>query len=148
MTEYFKTQTQAGIDTTPWAEIKQVASKIKNAVIAVMTEDEALSNRQIRWFKGVLLPALAKDTGYTESYWETRLKLSVMPEKFEPVPFDYQGVTYYRIPSITILSTKEMTQLMEGAVHHLREDNLPKKKKQYHGLFDWVVMPDSSLRKE
>ena len=152
MAHYFQAHKQSGVIIAPWPlikrKVKDTLAKSKRCVIAVFTEDEALSYRQIRWWKGVMIPALAKDTGYTESYWETRLKLAVMPEKFQPIPFEYNGETYYRLPSITILSTKEMSQLMEGSVIHLREDDVPEDDKQYKGIFYWVTMPDPELRKD
>ena len=48
-----------------------------------MTEHrEPITDQQIKWWKGVFLPPLAKDTGDTIDWWENKLKISVMPDKF------------------------------------------------------------------
>lgn len=60
-----------------------------------------------------------------------------MPDEFQPVPFEYEGEIHFRIPSITKLTTKKMTQFMEGCVEYLRGRG-----------FEYITMPDSSLRKK
>ena len=141
MAHYFQAHKQSGVIIAPWPlikrKLKDTLAKSKRCVIAVFTEDEALSHRQIRWFKGILLPALSKETGDTKSYWETRLKMFVMPDEFEPEIIEYHGKNIVCIPSITKLSTKKMTELMDGSVEILHQWG-----------FRWVTMPDSSLRKE
>jgi hypothetical protein len=136
MTSYYRTTYQSGIDTTPWAVIKQAACKIKNCIVVLMSQDEYLSYRQIRYWKGVLLPALAKDTGDSVSYWETRLKLLVLPDEFQPEKIEYKGKELIYLPSIKKLSTKKMNQLIEGSVEKLHSWG-----------FTWVTLPNSELRK-
>ena len=97
--------------------------------------DKELSNRQIRWWKGILLPALSKDNGFTESKWEAILKLAVMPDEFKPVTVQVGQNEYTFIPSITKLSTKKMSRLMVESVHDLHDWG-----------FAWVTEPDPSLR--
>ena len=94
------------------------------------------TDQQRRWWKGVLLPALAKDTGDSIAYWETKLKLAVMPDKFQPQYHAFGKQVFPVLPSITILSKKGMNILIEGSVDKCREWG-----------FVWVTLPDKELRK-
>ena len=106
------------------------------SVIQLLTPDEYLGLQQIRWWKGVLLPALSKDTGDSISQWETRLKLAVMPDDFNPEIYEIQGQLCARIPSITKLGKKKMNQMIEGSVSYCRDEC---------GL-QWATLPDPELR--
>ena len=101
---------------------------------------EYITEQQRRWFKGVLLPALAKDTGDSKEYWETVLKLAVLPDDFQPRAIAHGKQVIHTIPSITILGKRKMNQLIEGSVQHLRE--CP----DYGDQFQWVTLPDKELR--
>ena len=57
---------------------------VPGSIIQLLTPEEYISVQQRKWFKGVLLPALAKDSGDSVEYWETTLKLAVMPDEFIP----------------------------------------------------------------
>jgi hypothetical protein len=109
---------------------------VSGSVIQLLTPAEYLGLQQIRWWKGVLLPALAKDTGDSIEYWETTLKLEVMPDEFAPFYVPIGKQVFPVIPSITKLSKTKMNQMIEGAVAKCHE----------HGLL-WVTLPDSELRK-
>lgn len=116
----------------------------KNGFIVEVREydrDEELSNQQIRWFKGVLLPSLSKDTGDSKQWWEARLKLMVMPDDFVPIEVSTGENVYHFIPSISNLSVKKMNEFIEGCVAHLRDEEI------YGDRFLWVTLPDSALRK-
>ncbi len=104
--------------------------------IQILSPSDYISARQRAWWKGILLPALRKDTGESVSVWETRLKLAVMPDEFQPTAVVVCGKPYLHVPSIKDLSVKKMNQLIEGAVDYLRSIG-----------FDWVTLPDSELRK-
>lgn len=106
------------------------------SVIQLLTPEEYLGLQQIRWWKGVLLPALAKDTGDSIEQWETRIKLAVMPDDFKPEIYEIQGQLCARIPSITTLGKRKMNQMIEGAVAYCRDEC---------GLL-WVTLPDPELR--
>ena len=114
-----------------------LAECVPGSAIQVLNPDKYISVQQIRWWKGTLLPPLSKDSGDSVEYWETLLKLAVMPDEFTPFYIPIGKQVFPVIPSITKLSVKKMNAMIEGAVAHLR-DNL--------GLL-WVVLPDSSLRK-
>lgn len=122
---------------TDWPAIHAEAAKHHRSMITVesYTEEKELTDQQRKWWKGVLLPALAKDTGYTVSFWEHKLKLAVMPEEFQPESVDINSVTFRYIPSIKDLSCKKTNQLIEGSVEKLHEWG-----------FDWVTLPDKELR--
>jgi hypothetical protein len=109
---------------------------VPGSVIQLLTPDEFLGLQQIRWFKGVLLPALAKDSGDSVEYWETTLKLAVMPDEFAPFYVPIGKQVFPVIPSITKLSKAKMNQLIQGSVAKCHE----------YGL-TWVTLPDSELSK-
>ena len=97
---------------------------------------EYWSDQQRKFWKGILLPALSKDTGDSIAWWEAELKTKVMPDDFKPIFVDIDGETFATIPSITTLSKKKMNQMVEGSVAYCRDEC---------GL-QWVTLPDSSLR--
>jgi hypothetical protein len=109
---------------------------VPGAALQVLTPDKYISYQQIKWWKGVLLPALAKDSGDSIEYWETSLKLSVMPDDFVPFYVPIKKQVFPVIPSINKLSVKKMNQLIEGSVAKCHEIGLT-----------WVTLPDSELRK-
>lgn len=114
--------------------------------LRVLSPKEYISLQQIKWWKGVLLPALEKDTGDTVLWWENHLKLMVMPVEFAPKSYEYGGETFAYLPSITILSVKKMSLLMKGSVDYLRgKDDDPDDNGKG---FSWVTLPDSELRKD
>ena len=105
--------------------------------IKTLSPLEAHTDRQRRWFKGVLLPALKEDTGDSVLVWENRLKREVMPDDFPPTVCQDGSNVYVSLPSIKTLGKKKMNQLIEGSVAHLRD--------KYELM--WVTLPDSDLRK-
>ena len=110
-------------------------------VTEIMTEAKALSVRQIRWWKGVLLPGLSAQTGDTVLCWENRLKTAVMPDEFPPTVHVINGTNHTTIPSISSLSMKKTNLLIEGTVEHLHDPKI------YGDSFTWVTLPDSEKRK-
>lgn len=113
-----------------------VGKCVPGSAIQLLTPDKYISSQQIRWFKGVLLPALSKDSGDSVEYWETLLKTSVMPDEFIPFYVPMGKQIFPVIPSINKLSIKKMNQLIEGSVAKCHELGLT-----------WVTLPDSDLRK-
>lgn len=105
--------------------------------LKILTPLEYITDQQIAWWKGVLLPALAKDSGDSVGYWETKLKMAVLPDDFVPFYVPLGKQVFPIIPSITILSKKKMNLLIEGAVYQCQEWG-----------FLWVTLPDPDLRKE
>jgi hypothetical protein len=103
---------------------------------------EWITEQQRRWFKGVLLKALAKHTGDSVEYWETRLKTAILPDEFKPFYISFGKQVFPVLPSITKLSVKKMNVLIEGSVAHLRDE------KVYGDEFLWVTLPDPALRKQ
>jgi len=101
---------------------------------------EYITYQQIKWFKGVLLTSLSKDTGDSREYWETVLKLAVLPDDFQPFYVPIGKQIFPVMPSITKLSKTKMVLLIEGSVAHLREERI------YGDKFSWVTLPDKELR--
>jgi hypothetical protein len=108
---------------------------IIGSALQVLSPLDYISYQQIKWWKGVLLPALSKDSGDSISWWETTLKFAVMPDEFAPETIKIKGQEYCRIPSITKLSVKKMNQLIEGSVAYCHEIGLM-----------WINLPDAELR--
>ncbi|MFA5382240.1 MAG: hypothetical protein WC356_03675 [Candidatus Micrarchaeia archaeon] len=136
-----------GIATALWKSIYKACETFHRFKIEISDASEfaEISYQQIRWWKGVLLPALAKDTGDCEHVWETRLKLAVLPDEFQPEIVTVQGTSYTFIPSITTLSMKKLNTLITGSVDKLHEwgDN----GEDEENRFAWVELPDAAKRK-
>lgn len=129
---------QAAVVNAKWRDIQAEAAKHRRSRIIVegYSEEREWSDGQRKWFKGILLPALAQDTGDSKLYWENRLKLAVMPDEFQPLKTKINGKTYWYLPSITILSMTKMNDFIEGSVEKCHEWG-----------FLWVTLPDKELRK-
>lgn len=134
----FKGKTIDDKPAADWPGIQKACAQHERFVIEVRDWDDEreLSMQQIRWFKGILLPSLSKDNGDSIECWETTLKLAVMPDEFAPLSVKIGGHTIYYVPSITKLSVKQMSQLIEGSVAKLHEWG-----------FGWITLPDKELRK-
>jgi hypothetical protein len=118
--------------------LKEILAEIKiGGALKVLSPLEYITNQQIAWFKGILLPALAEDSGDSVGYWETKLKLAVLPDDFAPYYVPLGKQVFPIIPSITILSKKKMNILIEGSVD-----------KCHDWGFVWVTLPDKELRKK
>ena len=121
-----------------WPDVYKACEQFHRFKIEISDASEfaEISYQQIRWWKGILLPALAKDTGDCEHVWETRLKLAVLPDDFTPETVSISGKSYTFIPSITKLSMKKLNTLITGSVD-----------KCHDWGFDWVELPDAAKRK-
>jgi hypothetical protein len=123
--------------------LPEIISNLKKGdALKHISKNDYISEQQIKWWKGIFLPSLSNDNGEPVHVWENRLKLEIMPDEFEPVPVKVDGAEYVYIPSITKLSKKKMGVLMEGSVHHLRDN--PK----YGDRYQWVTLPNPDLRNE
>lgn len=133
----FKGQLVDGKAAADWKAIYAACSKHERFIVEVRKYDEQaeITRNQRAWWKGVLLPALAKDTGDSVEWWETRLKLSVLPDELKPETVVLHNIPFSYVPSITKLSVKQMNQLIEGSVAKLHDWG-----------FLWVTLPDSTLR--
>lgn len=147
MAKTFITRTidgQAAVDDSTWEDVHAEAATHHRSRVSVegYSEDKEWSEQQRKWWKGVLLPALAEDTGDSIAYWENKLKLSVMPEDFQPITIIVDGSLFTYLPSITTLGIKKMNLMVEGSVAHLRDESV------YGDKFHWVTLPDKTLRKQ
>ncbi len=125
-----------------FADIHEEASKFKRAAIIVERADglKCWTPQQRAWWKGILLPQLAENTGDSMGYWENELKLGVMPDEFHLMSSHIDGRNHRHVPSILILNRKQMREMIEGSVAYLRDE------KRYGTQFDWVTLPDEELR--
>jgi hypothetical protein len=108
---------------------------VPGGALQYLSPKDCISYQQIKWWKGILLPALSKDSGDSIDWWETTLKMEVMPDEFEPKIIIVKGKEHTLVPSITKLSIKKMNQLIEGSVAKCHEWGKV-----------WVTLPDSELR--
>ena len=97
-----------------WPTIHFEAAKHKNFEIIVLNEDEAITERQRRWYKGVCLKGLSDWNGETEDEWDYRLKVECGAEIFKMLKYEYEGKEYYRPESITSKTKKQMTEFIEN----------------------------------
>ncbi len=135
--------TEPAIELAEWEQVYAECAKHRRFSVEVesYTEERQISLQQIRWWKGVLLPALSKDNGDSVSQWETTLKLNVMPEEFEIETVKVHGIAVNYIPSITKLNIKKTNILVEGSVAWLHDAEI-------HGdRYTWVTLPDRELRR-
>ena len=133
-------QVKSMVDGQPTFEkpLQEILSELEyGGAIKLLSPAEYITTQQIAWWKGVLLPALAKDSGDSVGYWETKLKLAVLPDDFAPYYVPLRKQVFPIIPSITKLSKKKMNILIEGSVDKCHEWG-----------FEWVTLPDEDLRKE
>jgi len=149
-----RTDKQAAIINGKWSDIQLEAAKHNRSKITVedYSEEKEITTRQINWWKGVLLPALSKDNGDSVSKWETRLKMAVLPEEFQPEIVEVNGYALNCVPSIKKLSCKKTIQLVEGSVDKLHDwgEALRKNNPDEYGNvspYAWVELPDSAKRK-
>jgi len=134
---------EAAVRDGKWDDIKAAAGKHRRSRVTVENWSEARewSDRQRKWWKGVLLPGLAKFTGDSVGYWENKLKLAVMSDDFQPVITKVDNAVYVHLESITKLGCKKMNEMVEGSVAHLRDDQI------YGNTFHWVTLPNKNKRK-
>lgn len=126
-----------------WSDIQHEAAKYRTSVVTVEKYSRAktISLQMIRWFKGVLLPALSEDTGDSIAKWETMLKLNVDPDYFKPFVVTVNGMAVTILPSIKDMPMIHACELVESSVAHLHD------KKIYGDRFLWVSLPDELKRK-
>ncbi len=125
-----------------WPAVHRAAAKHRRFSVTIesYSEERQISLQQIRWWKGVLLPALSKDNGDSVSQWETTLKLNVMPDEFQIETVKVHGIAVNYIPSVTKLNIKKTNILVEGSVAWLHDAEI-------HGdTYTWVTLPDRELR--
>jgi len=137
-------QVQSIVDEQPTFEkpLQEILTDLKvGGAIKTLSPLDYITLQQIRWIKGVLLPALSEDTGDSVAVWEARLKRNVMPDDFPPVVVQDGSNVYITLPSITTLGKRKMGQFIEGSVAHLRDEKI------YGEKFLWVTLPDKELRK-
>ncbi len=145
MPEIFITNTidnKSAVENNTWEDIQDAAAKHRRSKITVENYSEAKewSEQQRKWWKGILLPALAADTGDSITYWEAVLKLAVMPDEFPPIKTSVDGRDIIHLPSITTLGMKKMNTMVKGSVAHLRDEII------YGDKFLWVTEPRKELR--
>ncbi len=131
-------------------EIMAEAGQYLRAAIIVESADglRCWTPHQRKWWKGILLPGLADQTGYSVGYWENELKLGVMPDQFQPITTTIDGHEHDHLESITILNRKEMREMIEGSVAYLRDEKRYNKRlqKRFGTMFHWLTLPDKELR--
>ena len=102
-----------------------------------MTEAwKPITKWQARWWKGVFLPALSKDSGDAIHHIENDLKIAVMPDEFPTLTKTINGRDYNYLPSIKTLGMAKMNILIEGSVAECHR----------RGML-WVTLPCKELRK-
>lgn len=152
MGKTFITKSYDGEAAGDWDGIQEEAGKYHRSKVTVEDYSEAreLSEGQRNWWKGILLPALVKDTGDSLEFWETTLKLAVLPDDFKPIATVIDGIGYTYIPSITTIGINKMNIMVEGSVAHLRGEKYAhlKKDDKYGDHFQWVTLPDKLKKRK
>lgn len=136
MAEYFSGRTdEQGNALTQWPAIHKEAAKYPRFAIKVMNEDEWMTDRQRRWFKGVCCKGLSEWNGETLDEWSDRLKGECGSEIFKLIDYEIAGIKRFRFESITTKSKKQMTEFIENILSKSI-------------TMDWPVYPpDPDLRK-
>ena len=106
----------------------------KGGAIKVLSPLEHHTDQQRAWFKGVLLPSLAKETGDSVRHWETRIIMELFPHDVTYVAVNNQVCPI--VPSISQYGKNKMKTLIEESVD-----------KCHDWGFSWVTLPDRELRK-
>ena len=105
--------------------------------VEAWSETKEKTYQQCRWWHGVLLAGLARQTGYTKDEWARELKKRIIPDEFKEVRDIETGEVFTKTPSVRDLSCKKMNQLIEGSVAYLQSIG-----------FTQITLPNSDLRKE
>ena len=136
MSKYFQGRTdEQGNALTQWPTIHLEAAKYPRFAIKVMNEDEWMTDRQRRWYRGICLKGLSEWNGDTVDEWDYRLKVECGAEIFTMLKFQYGNMVYWRPESITSKSKKQMTEFIENILSKAI-------------TMDWPVYPpDPDLRK-
>ncbi len=76
MSKHFDGATEGETPKANWPGIYKECAKHKKFGIKVMGESEYITERQRRWYKGVLLPHLVRNdpNGETLDWWDTEVK--------------------------------------------------------------------------
>ena len=136
MSEYFQGRTEQGIALTQWEAVHLEAAKYPRFAIKVMNEDEWITDRQRRWYKGICLKGLSDWNGDTVDEWDYRLKTECGSEIFKMLEYEFEGKRFFRPQSITSISKKNMTDFIENILSKSI-------------TMDWPVYPpDPDLRKK
>ena len=136
MAKFFQGRTdEKGVPLTQWPAIQLEAAKYPHFVIVVLNEDEAMTDRQRRWYKGVCLTGLSDWNGETKDEWDYRLKIECGSEIFKVLKFTYGDMVYWRPESISGKSKKKMTEFIENILSKSITESWP------------VYPPDPDLRK-
>jgi len=106
----------------------------KGGVFKYLDPAEAHTDRQRKWFKGVLLKELSKDNGDSVRQWEIKLIAAIFPEDIKYMAVNKQ--VFPVAPSVSTYGKKKMTELIEESVPMCHEWG-----------FSWVTYPDEELRK-
>ncbi len=138
MAKYFRGHTSVegvAMLETSWAVLPETAKQYPHFAIAILDEDEYLTDRQIRWYKGVCLRQLSDWNGDTPDEWDYRLKTECGAEIFKMLRYECNGKECFRPQSITSKGKKKMTQFIENILSKSI-------------TMDWpVVPPDPELRR-
>jgi len=134
MARHFQGRTEDGEPLTQWPAIRLEAAKYHHFSIAVMNEDEAITDRQRRWYKGVCIKCLSEWNGESFDEWDYRLKIECGSEIFNVNKYQYGGMVYYRPDSISGKSKKQMTVFIENILSKSITEGWP------------VYPPDPDLR--
>ena len=101
--------------------------------VEVLTPAEYITERQRKWFKGILLPALSESTGDSKRWWEIRLISTIFPQDLTYFALNKQ--VHVVIPSISSFGKKKMSTLIDESVPWCHEWGQT-----------WVTYPDPELR--
>ena len=114
--------------------LPEILSELRaGGALKVLSPIEYHTDRQRRWFKGILLKSLSDDNGESTRQWESKLITAIFPEDVQYVSVNNQ--VFANIPSITRYGKKKMIQLIEESVPMCHEWG-----------FAWVTYPDEELR--
>jgi len=114
MAKHFQGRTIDGQPLTQWPTIQHEAAKYPHFVISVLNEDEAITDRQRRWYKGPCLTGLSEWNGETKDEWDYRLKIECGAEIFKVQKYQYGDMVYWRPESIANKTKKQITEYIEN----------------------------------
>jgi len=132
----FQGRTIDGQALTQWPAIHHEAAKYPHFEVVVLDEDEAITDRQRRWFKGVCCKGLSEWNGDTVDEWENRLKNECGSGIFKIITFTIGGQEFKRFESIANKGKRPMTEFIENILSWALTNDLP------------VYPPDADLRRK
>jgi hypothetical protein len=88
--------------------------KTAKGFIQVLSLEKAISNKQMAFFHGKVIPLFVEHTGDSPAYWETKLKVEQGSKWFTPETVIVNKWPVVFVPSKTKLTTRQFMEWLQN----------------------------------